>query len=123
LGQTTITVKFLKHELSVSKSFTVNIEESYRTIETNLTKEGNYYNLLLDKNAISYFSLKTFEGNVENSKIKLKFEFETNNANVSIIQYESNVVLIRATSEGEAILKVYCEDDESVFIKIKIEVS
>lgn len=123
LGTTTITVKFVKNGETVSNSFTVTVEENYRIIETNLTKEDEYYILLLNKDTIGYFTLRTLENNIENANIKLKLEFEINEAQTSIIQHESNTVLLSATSIGESILKIYCEDDESIFIKIKIRVS
>lgn len=123
LGTTIITVKFSKDNKIISNSFTVKVEENYITLETNLTKEGEYYILLLNKNSNGYFTVKSFESGVENAKIKLKNEFVINQANVSILQFESNIVILKATSIGESILKIYLEEDESVFVNIKIKVS
>ena len=94
LGTTTITVKFVKNNVVVSNSFSVKIEEIYRTIETNLTKEADYYILLLNENKSAIFSLAVYEGGVINSNIQLEFQFISNVINASVVQYEFGYVVI-----------------------------
>jgi len=121
LGSTNVTVKFVKDNVVVSSSFTVVVEEIYRTIETNLTKEGDYYILLLNENKFASVTLKVYEAGVVNSNIQLKFEFVSNTINANVVQFEYSVAMIKAYDFGEAILKVYCVDDESIFINILIK--
>lgn len=122
LGSTTVTVKFELGGTTISKSFDVNIENNYRTIETNLTKEGDYYILTFDKSSFGMFTIKVYEMGVETSNVKVVLEFITNEAGVYNLQAESNSPVLKATSNGESILKTYCENDESVFILIKVRV-
>jgi len=123
LGTTTVTVKFEKDGEIVSNSFTVNVENNYRSIVPSLSKEGDYFILNLSKNSLQSFTLKTFESGVEDPSIKINFEFNSNEINASILQYELNCVIIKATEVGETILKVSCKDDESIFVNIKLRVS
>lgn len=122
IGTTTVTVTFTKGETVVSNSFTVTIEENYRSIETNLTKENDYYILVLNENSISSFSLKIVENEAVIPNAKLKFDFGSNILNASVVQYEYNIVMIKATIKGETTFKIYYEDDPAVFINVKIKV-
>lgn len=122
LGSTTVTVTFATDEHTISKSFVVNVKNNYRNFVINLTKENDYYILSLENNKISNFKVEVFENNILLTNVKVKFEFLENNTGASILQYESNIVMIRANSVGQSLLKIYCEDDPSVYKLIHIEV-
>ncbi|MBE5745678.1 MAG: hypothetical protein E7359_00090 [Clostridiales bacterium] len=123
LGTTIVYVTFSTEESSITRSFTVNVKNNYRNLTINLTKENNFYILYMTQNVVANFEILIYENSILQTGIKLNYEFlDENSVHASFIQYESNIFMLKATNEGETFLKVYCEDDPSVFELIKLKV-
>lgn len=124
IGSTIVTVTFVNGNNIVSNSFSVVVKNNYRSLVVNLTKEVEYYNLSIDieQNKVTTFEVKVYEDNKLLTNVKVKFEFLENVIDASILQYEANLVMIKVNSKGQGLLKIYCEDDPSIFELVKIEV-
>lgn len=118
-GSTIVTVTFTNNGNIISKSFAVNVKNNYRNFSIDLTKVGDYYILSMSANKITSFEVFVYENN-NITNVKINYEFIDNVTNATFIQYEANIVMIKATTSGETILKLSCEDDPSVFALIKL---
>lgn len=121
VGTTTVTVTFEKNNDKTIKSFDVVVKEKYRKIEFNLSKEDNSYVLKPTVNSLVNFTIYVYENNnliLTNTKL----EIISNECGFSVVQKEYDYVICKATSKGEALIKISCYDDESVFEYIIIKV-
>ncbi len=120
IGTCEVKVSFNLKNNIVENSFTVIVKEIYRKIDVNLTKVDDYYIFNLTKNEFKLLSLTLYEDNVIVNSVAYKTEFLSNNCSAFIEQKEMNSILLTADSLGETVLKIYCKDDESIFVLVKI---
>lgn len=122
IGSTDVLVTFSSREDSVTKSFRVIVKDIYREIKMDLEKEGEFYVIKTSLNSVDYLAINVFEDKnlILNSKVKAYFMDE--NPVAKIVQIEMSNIIIKSTKTGESVLKVYCENDPSVYIYIKIKV-
>lgn len=118
-GSTKITVTFSLNEKIVFNSFDVTICDEYRTISVDLPTLYNFYILNVQPNELKSINIITKENDIE-TEFAIKQEFISNNNNSQIVSSEFSNILVKATMSGESILKVFCKDDENIFILIKI---
>lgn len=121
IGETTVKVRFLNEGVILERAFEVVVSENKpKIVLTNGTFENNIYVLNVTKSEIARLYFKTLDAEGNDTTFVTKVKMETNSVNLEVISYELSCIKFTCGNVGEETIKIYCADDETIFINVKI---